>query len=178
MQKGGITRAEIKFSSISPLELWRMFGLTQPEREDGGLVSDDEIFSLDFMDDESEESRRAFEAFKQDCPCQVYESEGENCVYIEPNQCGLVMYALMYLNGHRGKKKKLSSVNYIFKDELWDRTKKEGKRYQIPIEEKDLDDIALFLQSQGLVRTSRGAIRITQHFTDRFHEAYHAWLTF
>ena len=55
---------------------------------------------------------------------------------------------------------------------------KKSKKYHISIEEKDLDDIASFLQTQGLVRTSQGAIRITQNFADRFHRAYHAWLTF
>jgi hypothetical protein len=170
MERQDVIRSEIKFSSITPRELWRKFGLTQPKSES---VSG-EIFSLEFMDDES---RKAFEAFRQDCPCPIYESEEES-VCIVPDQCGLVMYALMYLNGHRGKKKKLSSINHIFKDELWERTKKESKKYHISIEEKDLDDIASFLQTQGLVRTSQGAIRITQNFADRFHHAYHAWLTF
>lgn len=171
MKEESIHGPEIKFSSISPLELWRKFGLAQPNDE---LVSG-EIFSLDFMDDES---RKAFEAFRHDCPCPVYESEEENGVRIVPNQCGLVLYSLMYLNGHRGKKKKLSSTNHIFKDELWSRVRKEGKKFQIPIEEQDLDDIASFLQDEGLVRTAKGAIRITQHFAERFHNAYHGWLTF
>lgn len=169
MKEESIHGPEIKFSSISPLELWRKFGLAQPNDE---LVSG-EIFSLDFVDDES---RKAFEAFRHDCPCPVYESEEENGVQIVPDQCGLVLYSLMYLNGHRGKK--LSSTNHIFKDELWSRVRKEGKKFQIPIEEQDLDDIASFLQDEGLVRTSQGAIRITQNFAERFHHAYHGWLTF
>ena len=165
-------RPEISFSSISPQDLWKRLGLTQPKHE---FVSD-EIFSLDFMDDES---RKAFEAFRQDCPCPVYESEEENGgVQIIPDQCGLVIYSLMYLNGHRGKKKKLSSTNHIFKDELWSRVRKEGKRFQKPDEEEDLDKNATYLQHEGLVQTSLGAIRITQHLHDRFHKAYHSWLTF
>ena len=74
MERQDVIRSEIKFSSISPRELWRKFGFTQPK---SASVSG-EIFSLEFMDDES---RKAFEAFRQDCPCPIYESEEESVLY-------------------------------------------------------------------------------------------------
>ena len=116
--------AEIQFSSISPLELWEKLGLAQPsvrkERKRPEI-----LFSTQFL---SEEEKRAYAAFREDCPwyddCEV-----DDVTTISPAKGSLFLWALLQENSKRSKKeKKLSSINHIFKDDMWSTIRRKGKK--------------------------------------------------
>lgn len=160
--------AEILFSSISPTELWDRLGLAQP--------SDKKELKEDMPHFSSEESRLAYEAFREECPQETEISEEMS---IPSDKGSLFIWALLKQCSKRSKTdKKLSSVNHLFKDDVARTARYTGKRLGIQIDEEDFDNICSYLQQKRLVATSRDSIRITKHFTELFHERYNAWLVF
>lgn len=172
MERFNKRETEIKFSSISPLELWENLGLAQPSRKKEQKM--EEIFSLDSLD---QESRMAFEAFRQDCPLE--EEEMEERFTIKSEKGSLFIWALLKQCSNRSKThKKLSSICHLFKDDVFATARYVGRKYKISFEEKDFDEISKFLVNKDLVRTSKDGIRITRKVASLFHQKYHAWLVF
>lgn len=163
-------RVEIKFSSLSSLELWERLGLSQPRVE---KKSTGEIFSPPRFRDE--ESKMAFEVFRQDCDISQ-EEEQEDAVQISEDKGGLFIWALLKEESKRSKK--LSSVNHLFKNDVLKTMSRKGVRIGVEFEEADLDEICHYLEQKGLIKTSKDAIRITRKFASLFHEKYGAWLVF
>ena len=169
MAKQTCQRAEIPLSSLSPVEIWERLGLAQPREE----KEPEEIFSKSFR---SEESRRAFEAFRQDCPL---EDEPVTMEFIPSIKGGVFLISLLKECARRSpREKKMSSTNHIFKDDVEKRMAKEGRKNHISFENEEFDKIARFLKGKHLVALSRDGIRITRTFSSLFHEAYGAWLVF
>ena len=94
--KANQPRAEIKFSSLSPLEIWEKLGLAQPSVEKKGT---DEISLPPFQD---EESRKAFEAFRMDCG--MVQEEGPEVIQISNTKGSLFIWALLKEMSKRSKK--------------------------------------------------------------------------
>lgn len=169
-------RAEIRLNSISPLELWEGLGLAQP-REEKGLSSD--VFSADFLDDES---REAFKAFREDCPFDGdFEQEigyyGSNSDIIPSDKGGLFVWSLLNEYSKR-REQKLSSLNNVFKDELSESINEIAEKFGVSFEDDDFDQVCRFLAKKELIRTSRDSVRITRRLSALFHEKYKAWLVF
>lgn len=163
--------AEIKFSSLSPLELWEKLGLTQPsvEKESTNIFP-----PPPFWDDES---KKAFEAFCKDCDTESREEEPET-IQISNDKGSLFIWGLLKEESKR-KSKKLSSANYLSKDNVLKTIIQESRRNNITFEEGDFDVISEYLKEKHLVATSNYEIRITRgYFADLFHEKYGAWLVF
>lgn len=162
--------AEIKFSSLSPSELWEKLGLTQPsvEKESTGVFS-----PPPFLD---EERRKAFEAFREDC--DTAEEEREEIVQISKEKGSLFIWALLKEEAKRSRK--LSSVNHLFKDDVFECICQKGQTItpKVEFEEQDFDEIAEYLESKNLIKTATEAIRITRGFAKLFHKKYGAWLVF
>lgn len=161
-------RAEIKFSSLSPLEIWEKLGLAQPSVEKKGA---DEVSLLQFQD---EESRKAFEAFRMDCG--MVQEEGPEVIQISNTKGSLFIWALLKEESKRSKK--LSSVNHLFKDDVFKTISQKSKRMNVEFDEADFDEISKYLEDKRLIKTSIAAIRITRNFASLFHERYFAWLVF
>ena len=174
-KKTDIPRNEVHLSSISPFELWERLGLAQP-REEKELNPD--VFSPDFLD---EENLAAFEAFRKDCPFDVDDQDsgffGSISDVVSSDKGGLFLWALLNEYSKR-LEKKLSSINVVFKDELYESITQVGDRYGIDFEEEDLDRVCRFLSKKGLIRSSRDSIRITRRLSKLFHEKFQAWLAF
>lgn len=169
---------EIRFSAIVLQELWGKLGLTQTRSQEG-LNEWDEMFSppSQFMDDES---RLAFEAFRADfsemssgISSEKSPSTGE--IFISEDKGSLYIWALLF---EIGKEKKLSSLRYVFKDEVAGTILQKGQKLGIAFEAQDFDEISSFLHSKGLIRTSEEGVRITERFHQLFHEKFGAWLDF
>lgn len=160
--------AEIKFSSLSPLELWEKLGLTQPsvEKESTNIFP-----PPPFWDDES---RKAFEAFRMDCG--MVQEEGPEVIQISNTKGSLFIWALLKEMSKRSKK--LSSVNHLFKDDVFKTISQKSKRMNVDFDEADFDEISEYLEDKHLVKTSTAAIRITRYFAPLFHENYGARLVF
>lgn len=164
--------AEIRFSSISPTELWDRLGLAQPSDKKEPI----EVFSLDSMDPED---KKIFEAFRKDCPCPMDVADEATEVIIPSNKGSLFVWALLKQCSNRSKtNKKLSSVNHLFKDDVARTARYAGKKLGVAIDELDFDRICCYLQQKHLVETSQDGIRITRQLASLFHEKYEAWLVF
>ena len=161
-------RDEITFSSLSPLEIWEKLGLAQPSVE---KKSTGEMFLPSFQD---EECRMAFEAFRQDCG--MGQEEVQETIQISNEKGSLFIWALLKEESKRSKK--LSSVNHLFKDDVFRTVSQKSKRTKVDFDEMDFDEISKYLEDRHLVKTSTAAIRITRNFASLFHEKYGAWLVF
>ena len=169
MAKETYRQTEVKLSSLSPVEIWERLGLAQPRDE----KEPEEIFSENFLD---EESRRAFETFRQDCPL---EKEPVTMEFISSKKGGIFLISLLKECARRSpSEKKKSSVNYIFKDDVEKRMAKEGRKSHISFDNEEFDKIAKFLKEKHLVALSRDGIRITRTFSALFHQSYGARLVF
>lgn len=160
---------EIEFSSINPLELWRKLNLEQ--LQEGYDLQDPTEFA-------DEESKRAYEAFRNDLIGE--KSSSSELTLISSDKGGLFIWSLLESESMRSPKSKVSSKKFLFKDKLLDRIRKKiNKSYpNIEFTEKDFEDIVLYLEGKKLVRTSIDGIRTTQHFARLFHDCYNAWLIF
>ncbi|MBQ5944837.1 hypothetical protein IJL65_00025 [bacterium] len=164
--------AEIEFNSLSPLELWEKLGLTQPRVE---KKSTGEIFLPPSFQDE--ESKMAFEAFRKDCD-MIQEEEPET-IHISSEKGSLFIWALLKEESKRSKKsKKLSSVNHLFKEDVFQSIIRKGRCTKVDFDEMNFDEISDYLEERHLIKTSTAAIRITRNFATLFHEKYGAWLVF
>ena len=163
-------KAKIKFSSLSPLELWEKLGLTQPsvEKESASIFP-----PPPFRDDES---RRAFEAFREDC--DVTEEEKEEVAQISNEKGSLFIWALLEEEAKRSRK--LSSVNHLFKEDVLECISQKSQEMtpKVEFEEQDFDEISAYLEGKNLIKTATEAIRITRGFAKLFHEKFGAWLVF
>lgn len=173
---------KIRFSAIDILELWGKLGLTQTKSQKGLNEWDEMVLPpSQFMD---EESRRAFEAFRADfsemssgmssgMSSENSSSTGE--IFIPEDKGSLFIWALLF---EVGKEKKLSSLRYVFKDEVAGTILQKGQELGIVFEAQDFDDISSFLQNKGLIQTTKEGIGITQKFHQLFHKKFGAWLDF
>lgn len=161
---------DINFNSLSPLELWEKLGLAQPS---GEKKSTGDFFSppSSFQD---EESRMAFEAFLSDC--DMVPEEEQEAVPISKEKGSLFIWALLEEESKRSEK--LSSVNHLFKDDVFKSAIQKGKSIEVDFDEEDFDEISSYLEEKHLIRTATEAIRITRYFTALFHKKYGAWLVF
>ena len=162
--------AEVKFSSLSSLELWEKLGLAQPRVE---KKSTGEFFSPPPFQDE--ENRAAFEAFLQDCDIAIQEEEPET-IQISNEKGSIFIWSLLKEQSKR-KSKKLSSVHHLFKDKVFETISRESGRKKITFYEEDFDVISNYLEEKDLVKTSKDGIRISRDFEKLFHEKY-GWLVF
>ncbi len=170
---------KIRFSAIVLQELWGKLGLTQTRSQEG-LNEWGEMFSppSQFMNDES---RLAFEAFRVDFSEMSSEissekspsTEGE--IFIPEIKGSLFIWALLF---EIGKEKELSSLRYVFKDEVTGTILQKGRELGILFEAGDFDEICSYLQTKRLIRTSVEGVRITPEFHHLFHKKFGAWLDF
>ena len=168
MKKKEKPKAEVSFSELNPLELWGKLRLEQD------VESVDVISQPSF---ESEEAEEAYKAFMEDSQsAQVQETEKSKII---PSSKGsLFIWALLKEESKRSKR--LSSVNHLFKDDVFKCIchKSRHTNPKVEFDEQDFDEIASFLERKKLIRTARQAVRITQEFAKLFHESYGAWLVF
>lgn len=162
--------AEVKFSSLSSLELWEKLGLAQPRVE---KKSTGEIFSPPPFQDE--ESRLAFEAFRQDCDIETQEEE-PGTIQISNEKGSIFIWSLLKEQSKR-KSKKLSSVHHLFKDKVFETISRESGRKKVTFYEEDFDVISNYLEEKHLVKTSTAGIRITRGLEKLLHEKY-GWIEF
>lgn len=168
MKKKEKPKAEVLFSELNPLELWGKLRLEQD------VESVDVISQPSF---ESEEAEKAYKAFMEDSQsAQVQETEKSKII---PSSKGsLFIWALLKEESKRSKR--LSSVNHLFKDDVFKRICRKSRRTapKIDFDEMDFDEISKYLEEKKLIITAKQAVRITQEFAELFHECYGAWLVF
>ena len=158
---------EIQFSTIDPLELWGNLGLEQ--KFDSNVMD-----PVEFAD---EESKRAYEAFRNDFKGE--ELVGQTALTISPEKGSIFIWSLLKAESKRSPIPKLSSKKFLFKDKLFRGICKKAENCMgIAFSEKDFEDVILYLEAKRLVKTSVDGIRTTQHFADLFHKSYRAWLVF
>jgi hypothetical protein len=160
---------EIQFSAINPLELWKKLGLEQlPE---SFTVQEPTEF-------DDEESRRAYEAFRNDFSGEKKTSR--DFISIVADKGSIFIWSLLKEESRRSPMPKLSSKKFLFKDNLYKRICKKVKevRSNFDFSERDFEDIILYLENKKLILTSLDGIRMTQHFATLFHKKYNAWLVF
>ena len=161
--------AEIQLSAIHPLELWKKLGLEQMQ----------ESFPLQEPTRfDSEESKRAYEAFMSDLTRE--KTTLNDPTLISSEKGSVFIWSLLKEESKRCPKPKLSSKKLLFTDNLFKRICRKTKdcRLNSNFSQKDFEDIILYLEKKRLVYTLGGAIRTTQHFAKLFHEKYNAWLVF
>ena len=189
-------KKEVKFSDLSPLELWDRLGLNQkggsvdnltnePFEDDGVIIPLNGHFESDedgeayksFLEDFSKAKTQGKEKPKEDCKASmkkgIQPQKVENPI-ISPEKGSLFIWALLQTQ----RSGKLSSVNHVFKDNIFKCMRDEGVSMNVEFDEMDFDEIASFLERKKLIRTARQAVRITQQFAKLFHESYGAWLVF
>lgn len=159
-------KKEILFSTVNPLELWEKLKLEQ-EAESVDVINQP-LF-------ENEESQKAYEAFMEDFS-EVQDQETEKSKVILPSKGSLFIWGLLKEESKRSKR--LSSVNHLFKDDVFRSISQKSRQTKVNFDEMDFDEITRYLEGKCLIRTSRAAVRITRDFAKRFHEAYGAWLVF
>ena len=159
---------EIQFSAINPLESWKKMGLQQ-------LV---EPTLLDPTDFKSDESKRAYEAFKKDFLGEKKVSR--DLISIDPNKGSIFIWSLLKEISERSPRPKLSSKKYLFKDDLFKRICEKVNELlpNVEFSKKDFENITIYLENKNLVATSDDGIRATQHFASWFHVRYERWLVF
>jgi len=159
---------EIHFSSINPLELWRKLGLEQSS----------ESTWQDPTDFESDEEKRAYEAFKNDFSGEKIASR--DFITIVADKGSIFIWSLLKEESRRSPMPKLSSKKFLFKDNLLKRICKKMKEIHPDVEfsKEDFEDVIIYLENKKLILTSIDGIRMTQHFAKLFHDSYNAWLVF
>lgn len=159
-------KKEILFSTVNPLELWGKLKLKQ-ETESVDIINQPSF--------ESEEAEKAYAAFMEDFS-EVQSQETEKSTIISPSKGSLFIWGLLKEESKRSKR--LSSVNHLFKDDVFRSISQKSRRTKVDFDEMDFDEISRYLESKCLIRTSKAAIRITRNFAKLFHECYGAWLVF
>jgi len=159
---------EIYFSTIDPLEPWKKMRLEQLA----------EPTLQDPTDFENEEAKMAYEAFKSDFDREKKASR--DLISIDPNKGSIFIWSLLKEISERTPRPKLSSKKFLFKDDLFKRICKKVDELlpNVGFSKKDFEDISIYLENENLVKTSVDGIRITQHFTMRFHAQYEKRLIF
>jgi hypothetical protein len=156
--------AEIKLSAINPLKMWTKLGL--------GQDIDSNVMDPQGFDDE--ESKMAYEAFKNDFRGENQIGQG---IVISSKKGSIFIWSLLKACSKRSPTSKLSSKKILFKDKLFiNFCKRMGELKRITFNEKDFEDISIYLENKNLIERFPDAVRFTQHFTDLFHEKYNAWL--
>lgn len=161
-------KKEILFSTVNPLELW------------GKLKLEQEAESVDIINQpsfENEEAETAYQAFMEDFS-EVQSQETEKSTIISPSKGSLFIWGLLKEESKRSKR--LSSVNHLFKDDVFRCICRKSRRItpKVDFDEMDFDEISKYLEEKKLIRTAKQAVRITQEFAKLFHECYGAWLVF
>ena len=186
----------VLLSELNPLKLWEKLELNQDGEsvddltnesleDEGVVIPSNECF-------ENEDEKNAYGIFLEDfstTQTKVRENPEGDCKaspgiqpqkiekpIISPIKGSLFIFAL--LNQESKRSKRLSSVNHLFKDNLFKCMRDMGLSMtpRVVFDEADFDEISTFLEEEKLIRTARKALRITQQFSKRFHECYGAWL--
>ena len=121
-----------------------------------------------------EESRKAFEAFREDC--DMAQEEEPEVVQISNEKGSIFIWALLKEESKRSDK--LSSTNHLFKDEIFGTISQKSRDINVDFDEMDFDEICEYLKQKHLIVTEKAAILITRSFAPLFHEKYGAWLVF
>ena len=188
-------KKEVKFSDLSPLELWDRLGLNQkggsvdnltnePFEDDGVIIPLNGHFESDedgeayksFLEDFSKAKTQGKEKPKEDCKASmkkgIQPQKVENPI-ISPEKGSLFIWALLQTQ----RSGKLSSVNHVFKDEILKCMMDKGIAMAVEFDAQDFDEISKYLEGNKLIKTAKAAMRITQEFSNLFHERY-GWLVF
>lgn len=158
-----IARVEIQFMNLNPLELWGRLGLQQfPEP-----------ISMEDPEFDDDEEKRAYETFKRDLEGEMPSSQN---LIISSDKGSVFIWSLLKEESRRSDQ--LSSINHLFRDDVFNCIDCKCKQMEIEFDEEDFDEIIRYLETMRLIQTSRDGIRITQHFHSLFHECYEGWLVF